>query len=151
MLCVECKKADTKVIDSRDDGKTIRRRRECLKCKYRFTTYEKAEVPIIKIEKRDGRIENYDRNKIKAGILRSLEKRPIDEDAVHDLLDDVESDIILLGKKNIQSVKVGEIVSKKLKKIDEVAFLRFISVYKSFSSAKSFENEAKKLGTKKRK
>lgn len=150
MLCTECKKGDTKVIDSRDDEKTIRRRRECLECSYRFTTYEKIEVPQIKIEKRDGRLENYDREKIKAGILRSLEKRPFDDQGVCGLLDDIEHEIISLDKKTVASIEIGEIVSQKLRKIDDVAYLRFISVYKSFSSAKSFESEAKKLVSNKR-
>ncbi|MEI6144312.1 MAG: transcriptional regulator NrdR [Candidatus Berkelbacteria bacterium] len=145
MQCIECKKGDTKVIDSRDDEKTIRRRRECLKCGYRFTTYEKIEIPIIRIEKRDGRLENYDREKIKAGILLSLEKRPIDDHDVCGLLDDIEHEIVSLDKKTVASIEVGEIVSRKLRKIDDVAYLRFISVYKSFSSAKSFASEAKKI------
>lgn len=145
MQCTECKKGDTKVIDSRDDEKTIRRRRECLACGYRFTTYEKIEIPIIRIEKRDGRIENYDKGKIKAGILRSLQKRPVDEDAICGLLDEIEHEIISLDKKTVTSIEIGEIVSKKLRKIDDVAYLRFISVYKSFSSAGSFEKEARKL------
>jgi transcriptional repressor NrdR len=145
MLCTECKKGDTKVIDSRDDEKTIRRRRECLACGYRFTTYEKVETPQIRIEKRDGRLENYDREKIKAGILRSLEKRPVDDRSVCNLLDEIEHEIISLDKKTVPSLEIGEIVSKKLREIDDVAYLRFISVYKSFSSAKSFESEAKKI------
>lgn len=145
MQCVECKKGDTRVIDSRDDERIIRRRRECLACGYRFTTYEKIEVPAIRIEKRDGRIENYDKNKIKSGILLSLEKRPVGEEEVENIIDDIEHEIIMLGKKIVPSIIVGEITSKKLRKIDDVAYLRFISVYKSFSSAKSFESEAKKI------
>lgn len=152
MQCTQCKKADTKVIDSRDDEKTIRRRRECLKCDFRFTTYEKVEIPLIKVEKRDGRIVNFDRDKIKFGILKSVEKRPIDEEIVCNLIDDIEHEIIMLGKKIVQSIEIGEITSKKLQKVDEVAYLRFISVYKSFSSAKSFASEAQKLvSNKKRK
>jgi len=145
MQCVECKVGDTRVIDSRDDEKIIRRRRQCLGCGFRFTTYEKIEIPAIRIEKRDGRIESYDKNKIKSGILLSLEKRPVGEEEVERIIDDIEHEIIMLGKKIVPSVMVGEITSKKLRKIDDVAYLRFISVYKSFSSAKSFENEAKKI------
>lgn len=145
MLCTECKLGDTKVIDSRDDEKTIRRRRECLACGYRFTTYEKIEVPQIRIEKRDGRIENYDKEKIKVGILKSVEKRPVSEDMVCDMLDDIEHEIVMLGKKVVPTVQIGEITSQKLKAIDDVAYLRFISVYRSFSSAGSFEKEARKL------
>lgn len=145
MLCTQCKKGDTKVIDSRDDEKTIRRRRECLECGFRFTTYEKVEVLGIRVEKRDGRIENYDRDKIKNGILKSVEKRPVDDNAVLGILDDIENEIIMLGKKIVPTILIGEIASKKLKEIDDVAYLRFVSVYRSFSSAKSFESEAKKI------
>ena len=145
MRCVECKLGDTRVIDSRDDEKIIRRRRQCLGCGFRFTTYEKIENPTIRIEKRDGRIENYDKNKIKSGIMLSLEKRPVGEEEVENIIDDIEHEIIMLGKKIVPSIMVGEITSKKLRKIDDVAYLRFISVYKSFSSAKSFESEAKKI------
>jgi transcriptional repressor NrdR len=151
MRCVECKKGDTKVIDSRDDEKTIRRRRECLKCGYRFTTYEKVEEPVLRIQKRDGRIENFDKEKIRLGIMRALEKRPIEDEILINLVDEIERQVILLGEKTVPSIKVGEIVSAKLKTIDEVAYLRFISVYKSFSSAESFESEAKKLTIKRNK
>ncbi|MFA5158645.1 MAG: transcriptional regulator NrdR [Patescibacteria group bacterium] len=145
MYCTQCKKGDTKVIDSRDDEKTIRRRRECLKCGFRFTTYEKVEVPGIRVEKRDGRVENYDRSKIKNGILKSVEKRPVTEEMVCDILDDIEHEIVMLGKKIVPTIMIGEIASRKLQKIDDVAYLRFVSVYRSFSSAKSFESEAKKI------
>ena len=145
MLCIECKKADTKVIDSRDDEKSIRRRRECLKCGFRFTTYEKPETPNIRIEKRNGRYETYDRNKLEVGIRKALKKRPIKEEEVLEIINDIEHEIIMMAQKIIPSVIVGEIASKKLRIVDDVAYLRFVSVYKSFSTAKSFESEAKKL------
>lgn len=145
MLCIRCKKAETKVVDSRDDEKTVRRRRECLSCKFRFTTYEKSEIPNFKIKKRSGDLEAYDRLKIYRGIIKSLEKRPFSEEKVMALVDDIEQRIIALQENIIESHLIGEIVSQRLKKIDEVAYLRFISVYKSFSSAKSFASEAKKL------
>lgn len=145
MHCTQCKKSDTKVVDSRDGHGSIRRRRECLKCGFRFTTYERLEIPQIKVEKRDGRIENYDREKIITGIIKSLEKRPIDDDQIAGLIDDIEQEIIVGNKKIVPSVEIGSIVTKKLKVVDEVAYLRFISVYKSFSSAKSFAHEAQKL------
>jgi len=145
MQCTQCKKGDTRVIDSRDDQKTVRRRRECLLCGFRFTTYERLEIPQIKVEKRDGRVESYDRQKIEEGIRRALEKRPVHEEEVANLIDDIEHEIILINQKVIPSIQIGEIVTKKLKKVDEVAYLRFISVYKSFSSAKSFASEAQKL------
>jgi transcriptional repressor NrdR len=145
MLCIRCKKADTKVVDSRDDEKTIRRRRECLSCKFRFTTYEKSEIPNFKIKKRNGELEVYDRLKIHRGIIKSLEKRPFSEEKIVALVDDIEQKIIAIQQNIIESHLIGEIVSQQLKKIDEVAYLRFMSVYKSFSSAKSFANEAEKL------
>jgi len=145
MHCTECKKGDTKVIDSRDGENSIRRRRECLLCGFRFTTYERLEIPQIKVQKRDGRIENFDRQKIITGINKALEKRPATEDDTASLVDDIEQEIIAANQKIILSTQIGEIVTKKLKKIDEVAYLRFISVYKSFSSAKNFEKEAQKL------
>ncbi len=145
MLCTQCKKSDTKVIDSRDDQKTVRRRRECLLCGFRFTTYERLETPRIKVRKRDGHVESYDRQKIEGGICKALEKRPVSEEEVANLIDDIEHEIILINQKVIPSIQIGEIVTKKLKKVDEVAYLRFISVYKSFSSAKSFASEAQKL------
>lgn len=145
MRCAQCKKGDTRVIDSRDGNNSIRRRRECLLCGFRFTTYERVEIPQIKVEKRDGRIESYDRQKIEGGILKALEKRPVSEEEVANLIDDIEHEITLINQKVIPSTQIGEIVTKKLKKVDEVAYLRFISVYKSFSSASSFEKEAKKL------
>ena len=149
MHCTECKKGDTKVIDSRDGENSIRRRRECLLCGFRFTTYERLEIPQIKVQKRDGRIENFDRQKIITGINKALEKRPATEDDTASLVDDIEQEIIAANQKIILSTQIGEIVTKKLKKIDEVAYLRFISVYKSFSSAKNFEKEAQKLLRKK--
>jgi len=145
MQCTQCKKGDTKVVDSRDGENSIRRRRECLRCGFRFTTYERLEIPQIKVEKRDGRIENYDQQKIERGIRKAIGKRPVSEEEVVDLIDDIEHEIILSNQKIIASRQIGEIVTKKLKKIDEVAYLRFISVYKSFSSAKSFASEAEKL------
>jgi len=145
MHCTRCKKGDTRVVDSRDGENSIRRRRECLRCGFRFTTYERLEIPNIKVEKRDGRIEIYNRKKIEQGIRKALEKRPTSEDDLNNLIDDIEHDIILFNQKIIPTTMIGEIVTKKLKSVDEVAYLRFVSVYKSFSSAKSFENEAKKL------
>ena len=145
MQCTQCKKGDTHVIDSRDGENSIRRRRKCLLCGFRFTTYERLEIPQIKVEKRDGQLESYDRQKIEQGISRALEKRPVSKEEVTNLINEIEHEIILSNQKNIPSIRIGEIVTKKLKKVDEVAYLRFISVYKSFSSAKCFEREAKKL------
>ncbi|MCX6812818.1 MAG: transcriptional regulator NrdR [Candidatus Berkelbacteria bacterium] len=145
MLCQNCKKSDTKVIDSREMAGNIRRRRECLKCGFRFTTYEKFEIPNLKIRKKDGRVEEYDRKKIESGIKKSLTKDECDDQRIAEILDDIEQEIIQLNLRVADSQKIGEIVAKKLKKFDEVAYLRFVSVYKSISSAKNFEKEVKKL------
>lgn len=145
MHCIKCKKSETRVVDSRDDGKTVRRRRECFSCNFRFTTYEKSEVPVFKVEKRNGDKEGYKREKIYHGIKKSLEKRPFSDDKINLVVDDIEQKIIALQKSIVPSQIIGKIVSKELKKLDEVAYLRFMSVYKSFSSAKSFASEASKL------
>ena len=145
MFCPECKKCDTKVIDSRDDMKIVRRRRECLCCNYRFTTYERIDIPKIKIEKRDGRLEDYSKEKILAGIEKAFKNRPIEKDQISSLVDDIEQEIVMMSHKVVPSTIIGEVISKKIKVIDQVAYLRFISVYKSFSSAKNFQNEAEKL------
>ena len=149
MQCNQCKKGDTKVVDSRVGDNSIRRRRECLACGFRFTTHERVEVPEIKVEKRDGRVESYSRDKIEAGVRKALEKRQVEEEEILNLIDDIEQEVINANQKTVSSIYIGEAVSKKLKAIDDVAYLRFVSVYKSFSSAKTFENEAKKLTSKK--
>lgn len=145
MLCPECKKSDTKVLDSRDESRFVRRRRECLKCKYRFTTYERIESPKIQVVKRDLVIEKYQRSKLSKGIYLALEKRPVTRDQIETMIDDIEYEISKLKTKVITSKQLGDIVIKKLKELDEVGYLRFLSVYKSFGSAKKFLKEAEKL------
>jgi len=145
MLCPECKKSDTKVLDSRDENRFVRRRRQCLKCKYRFTTYERVESPKIQVVKRDLAIEKYNRTKLAKGVYLALEKRPVSKDQIETLIDDVEYEVSKLKTKVITSRQLGDIVIKKLKESDEVAYLRFLSVYKSFGSAKKFQKEAEKL------
>lgn len=145
MLCPECKKSDTKVLDSRDDTRVIRRRRECIKCEYRFTTYERVESPRINILKRNGISEEYKREKIARGINLALEKRPFSCPQIESIIDTVEHEIVKLKTKQITSKQVGNIVIDTLKNIDEVAYLRFLSVYKSFGSASKFQKEAEKL------
>jgi transcriptional repressor NrdR len=147
MICPFCGHNETKVIDSRDtnDGKAIRRRRECEKCKARFSTYEEVELLSLVVVKKDGRKEEYDKNKIKSGVLRALEKRPIVEDKIEKLLGDIEYEIQGKEKCEITSKEIGKIVLEKLKEIDDVAYLRFASVYKSFGSAETFKKEAEKI------
>jgi len=145
MLCPECKKSDTKVLDSRDDDRTIRRRRECLRCRYRFTTYERIESPHIKVVKRNGVVEDYQRVKLGRGINLALEKRPVSCSQIEGIIDAIEHEITKLKTKYITSKQIGKFCIDKLKEIDEVAYLRFLSVYKSFGSASKFQKEAEKL------
>jgi len=145
MLCPECKKSDTRVLDSRDDDRLIRRRRECLRCKYRFTTYERIESPRIKVIKRNGNIEDYSRQKLAHGINLALEKRPVTCGQIETVIDSIEHEITKLKTKYIASKQIGKFVIDKLKETDEVAYLRFLSVYKSFGSASKFQKEAEKL------
>ncbi len=145
MLCPECKKSDTKVLDSRDDSRLIRRRRECLRCLYRFTTYERIESPRLKVIKRNGISEDYDREKLARGIRLALEKRPISCNQIEGTIDNIAHDITKLKTKYITSKQIGKFVIERLKEVDEVAYLRFLSVYKSFGSASKFQKEAEKL------
>ena len=145
MLCPECKKSDTKVLDSRDDDRLIRRRRECLHCKYRFTTYERIESPRIKVIKRNGDTEDYQRQKLSHGIHIALEKRPVSCTQIETIIDTIEHDLTKLKTKFISSKQIGKFTIERLKEIDDVAYLRFLSVYKSFGSASKFQKEAEKL------
>ena len=154
MKCPACMHADTKVLDSRviSDGFAIRRRRECLKCSFRYSTYEEIEILDLIIIKRDGRREMYSHDKLKNGLTRSLEKRPIGEKELKKLLNKIEIDIQHKKKNEIKNSKIGEIIMKNLKRVDQVAYIRFASVYRSFEDAASFKRELNKLvNTKKRK
>ncbi len=147
MKCPACHHTDTKVIDSRmvNEGMAIRRRRECLKCGFRFSTYEEAEILNLTVIKRDGRTEPYNREKLESGLKRSFEKRPITQDEFKKLLNKIERDIQTEGKNEIKSSRIGDIVMKHLRKVDAVAYIRFASVYRSFKDAKTFERELKKI------
>jgi len=153
MECPYCHKEDTKVTDSRDTGSiSIRRRRECLSCGKRFTTYEYIELSPIYVIKKDGRREKFERGKIKKGIVKALEKRPISHekieellDEIEEILDDIEERIRQNGSEDIESKKIGEYVMDSLKKTDHVAYIRFASVYRRFADISSFEEEIKNL------
>ena len=147
MKCPVCGALDTKVIDSRpaDDNSSIRRRRECLACGKRFTTYEKLEaMPLLIIKKNDER-EPYDRSKVEKGVFRSCIKRPISVDQINNLVDSVESTIFNLGKKEVPSSTIGEILMDKLQELDPVAYVRFASVYREFKDVNTFMDEIKKI------
>ncbi|HOW60706.1 MAG TPA: transcriptional regulator NrdR [Candidatus Moranbacteria bacterium] len=149
MICPFCGHSETKVVDSRDtnDGKAIRRRRECEKCETRFSTYEEMEIMKLTVIKRDGSKQEYDRSKIEIGIRKSIEKRPVSEDKIEKLVGDIEYEIQAKESSEITSKEIGKIVLEKLKEIDDVAYMRFASVYKDFKSADSFRKEAEKLET----
>ncbi len=147
MKCPYCGYEESKVIDSRpaDDGERIRRRRECLNCKKRFTTHEVIEsVPII-VVKRDKSREVFDRNKLTAGILRACEKRPVSLEQVDQIVDSIESTLQSSLDREVTSQSIGELTMEKLKSVDEVAYVRFASVYRSFKDVNTFMEELTKL------
>ena len=146
MECPYCSHLDTKVTDSRDTGSyTIRRRRECLKCNKRFTTYEYVEMNPVLIIKKDGRREKFDRNKIKKGIMKALEKRPVSHEKIEEMINTIEEKIRRSGKEEIESNIIGEFVMNELKDTDQVAYIRFASVYRSFADITFFQKEIKNL------
>ncbi len=145
MKCPYCGYQETKVKDSRDFNVFVRRRRECIKCGKRFTTYERMELPVIYVKKRDGRLERFSRDKIKIGIMKACEKRPISLDKIDEIVDRIIMKIISSGKREITSKKIGEYVMEELRKLDDVAYIRFASVYRRFKDLGSFEREIRKL------
>jgi transcriptional repressor NrdR len=142
MRCVFCG-ADTKVVDKRNSEDSIRRRRECLSCEKRFTTHERPDLNITVIKK-DGRREPFRREKILAGIMRACEKRPVSREVIDDIVDKIEAEIRRSGDE-IPTKKIGDVVMKKLRTLDKVAYIRFASVYRSFDDLDSFEKELKEL------
>ncbi|HHX56235.1 MAG TPA: transcriptional repressor NrdR [Clostridiales bacterium] len=147
MRCPYCDDENTRVIDSRpiDDGKSIRRRRQCDSCKKRYTTYEKVEALPLAVIKKDDTRESYDRSKIESGIFHSCHKRPISVEQIKNLVDDVENTIFGLEVKEVPSSTIGQIVMDKLKEFDAVAYVRFASVYREFKDVNTFMDELKKL------
>ncbi len=147
MKCPYCEYPESKVVDSRptDEGQAIRRRRECIKCTKRFTTYENIEeIPTV-IVKKDGNREVYNRNKLINGIIKSCEKRPVSMATIEEMVDSIEKTIFNSMKNEITSIEIGELVMEKLKDVDEVAYVRFASVYRQFKDVNSFMEELKKL------
>ncbi len=144
MICPYCFHEETKVIDKRDSGSVTRRRRECLKCQKRFNTQESFERIDLRVIKKDGRIEAFDREKIKRGILKACEKRPINADKVEKVIMIIEEKLRKMGKE-VKSAVIGELVSRELKKIDKVAYIRFASVYRDFTDLDDFKKEIKGL------
>lgn len=146
MMCPFCGAPDTKVIDSRrNEDFSIRRRRECEKCKKRFTTYEKIESSPVLVVKKDNTREPFSKEKLRRGVLSSCIKRPISSKTIDRLIDEVEKEVMLCEDNEIKSIDIGEIVLKKLKKIDDVAYIRFASVYREFKEVENFSSEVDKL------
>nr|WP_315104636.1 transcriptional regulator NrdR [uncultured Catonella sp.] len=147
MKCPFCNNEDTRVIDSRpsEDNSAIRRRRQCDGCNKRFTTYEKIEtIPLIVIKK-DMTRETYDRSKIESGVFRSCHKRPVSVEEIGTCVEDIENTIFNKGVKEISSSEIGEIVMERIKRLDQVAYVRFASVYREFKDVNTFKNELEKL------
>ncbi len=145
MLCPYCTASETKVTDKRDSGSEARRRRECLKCGKRFTTYERVELDLSVIKK-DGRRQKFSRDKLMEGIVNNLEKRPISSEKIDRLVDTIEARVYRTAKdKDISSSKVGDIVMAELKKVDKVAYIRFAAVYRDFADIDDFKKEIGKL------
>ena len=147
MKCPYCNEDDTKVIDSRpaDDNCSIRRRRQCERCGKRFTTYEKLETMPLMVIKKDNSRETYDRSKIESGVIRSCHKRPVSTQEIDSMIDDIENRIFNMEEKEVETSAIGELVMEKLKSLDEVAYVRFASVYREFKDVNTFMEELGKL------
>ena len=147
MICPFCAHDATKVLDKREglSGKETRRRRECQKCGRRFTTFERVETLDLLVVKKDGKREIFDRGKLRGGIIKSCEKRPISADSIEKVVDEIESELRKGAKSEVSSKIVGELVTKRLKKLDKIAYIRFASVYRQFADIGDFENELAKL------
>jgi len=144
MDCPYCGK-NTRVTDKRESSEGVRRRRECLKCKKRFTTYEKIGRGDVYVIKKDGRREKFSREKMEAGIERAFEKRPVPKEKIEKMINEIEEQIMRHGKKEVKSSAIGELVMKKIKKLDHVAYIRFASVYRDFQDINAFKNELRGL------
>ena len=149
MKCPNCGFNDSKVIDSRPTDKSIRRRRECLSCKKRFTTYEFIdEIPLM-VVKKDGSEQVFDRNKIMAGLVKSCYKRPVTGEQLEAIVNDIEAELMGSLKSHISTTDLGVMVMDRLQKLDEVSYVRFASVYREFKDARTFMAELQKLAEKK--
>ena len=147
MHCLKCGCEESKVVDSRmvEESNSIRRRRECLDCKYRFTTYERIEYTPIMVIKKNGVRQQFDRDKIINGMIRSCEKRPVSTQTIEKAVDEIEAELNNNMVREIDSTEIGEMVIKKLKELDEIAYVRFASVYRQFKDISEFKKEINKL------
>ncbi len=145
MKCPFCGSTDSRVIDTREVGDAIRRRRECQECGQRYTTYERVARVTLLVVKRDGRRENFDRQKLFEGIWKACAKRPVSPDDVEHLVEDIENQLYSLGQAEASSATIGEMVMSRLKALDEVAYVRFASVYRSFADLETLKHEVDTL------
>lgn len=147
MICTFCGHELTRVIDKREGngGKTTRRRRECQKCSRRFTTFERVETLDLLVVKKDGKREPFDRIKLRSGVIKACEKRPVSAQDIEKIIDEIEADLRKKAANEISSKKIGDMVIKRLKKLDEIAYIRFASVYRQFADISDFEKELASL------
>ncbi len=140
MLCPFCQHTDSRVLESRsaEEGHSIRRRRECLRCMRRFTTYERIEFVPITVFKRDGTQESFDRSKLLRGLIRACEKTGVAQEKLEAMIDDIEAQLQMRSDRNVQSVEIGEAVLEQLREVNEVAYVRFASVYRQFQGVRDF-------------
>ena len=145
MFCPFCNNNNSKVIDSRDSGDSIRRRRECLRCGLRFTTYERVQTRALLVAKRDGRREEFDREKLWASVKSACAKRPLPIGSIEKIIDEIETQLSNAGRAEIPSRSIGELVMERLRDLDRVAYIRFASVYRDFRDIESFKEEVEAL------
>ena len=145
MFCPFCNNDNSKVIDSRDSGDSIRRRRECLRCGLRFTTYERVQTRALLVAKRDGRREEFDREKLWASVKSACAKRPLPIGSIEKIIDEIETQLSNAGRAEIPSRSIGELVMERLRDLDRVAYIRFASVYRDFRDIESFKEEVEAL------
>lgn len=149
MRCPFCAKEETKVIDTRESDQTIRRRRECLTCKRRFTTYERVAQAGLMVVKQDGRRETFDRQKLLGGIVKACAKRPVSMPVIERIVDEIEMQLHAMAKSEVDSQKIGQMVMERLRTMDDVAYVRFASVYRRFADLDSLAIEIQRLKEKK--
>lgn len=145
MQCPFCGRTDSRVVDTRETATGIRRRRECLACRERFTTYESVATQTLQVVKRDGRREDYDREKLLAGVRKACTKRPISSEAILNLVNQVEAALMESGKPEVSSERIGQLVMERLRDLDQVAYIRFASVYLPIADLGSLRNEIDRL------
>ena len=147
MQCPYCKSTDSEVVETRvsEDGTNIRRRRNCISCGKRYTTYERIENVTLTVKKRDGRREQFDREKLRIGLMKATEKTKVSVEAINNIVDEIERELISGDSVEVEGKKIGQMVAAKLKKLDKIAYIRFASVYRDFQDLESFEEELEKL------